>query len=68
MVVGLEGDRGRCIKRFARIAKKSARFLLNRVVTGRFIAKTVFPSIKTAAVKNWHSVHFLDANDISGNF
>jgi hypothetical protein len=48
-VVGTTEDRGKCIKPFARIVKKSVKFRLSREKTGRFIARNVFQSIKIPA-------------------
>ena len=42
-------DRGKCIKLFARIAKKNAKSLLSQEKTVRCTARTVFQSIKIAA-------------------
>ena len=49
-VVGLAG-REKCIRQLARNARKSAKFLSSPEKTVRFIAGTVFPSVKTKAVK-----------------
>jgi hypothetical protein len=47
--VGMTEDRGKCIRLFARIVKKSVKSRLSREKTGRFIARNVFQSIKIAA-------------------
>lgn len=41
----------KCIRRFVPIAKKSAKSLLNREKTARFIARTVFQSKRITVVK-----------------
>jgi hypothetical protein len=46
---GMIEARERCTKQFARIVKKSVKSLLNPEKIARFIARTVFQSIKTAA-------------------
>ena len=45
---GMTEDRGKCIRLFARIVKKSVKSRLNQEKIVRFIARTVFQSIKTA--------------------
>jgi hypothetical protein len=47
--VGMTEDRGKCIRLFARIVKKSVKSRLNQGKTVRFIARTVFQSVKIAA-------------------
>jgi hypothetical protein len=47
--VGMTEDRGKCTRLFARIVKKSVKSRLNQEKTVRFIARTVFQSIKIAA-------------------
>ena len=59
VVVGMTEDLAKCIRRFARIVKKNVKSLLNLEKIVRFIARTVFQSIKMAAV-NFNSV--LQAN------
>ena len=49
-------DRRRCLRRLAPNAKRNAKFLLSPAETGRFIAKTVFPSVRTGAVKPTYMV------------
>jgi len=43
--------RAKCIRQFAEIAKKNAKFLSNLAKIVLFTAKTVFPSVKLAVVK-----------------
>jgi len=50
-VVVLAVVRVRCIRQPVRIAKKSARFLLSRAATVRFIARIAFQSVRTAAAR-----------------
>ena len=52
VVVDLAGDQGKCIRRFAKSARKSAKCLSSPAKTVRFIARNVFQSVKIAAVKN----------------
>ena len=47
--VVMTGARERCTKLFARIVKKNVKFHLSQEKTVRFIARTVFQSIKRAA-------------------
>jgi hypothetical protein len=47
--VVMTGARERCTKLFARIVKKNVKFHLSLERTVRFIARTVFQSIKKAA-------------------
>lgn len=49
---GSAEGRERCIKRFARNAKRNAKFLSSRAQIVRYIAKNVSQSVKTAAVKS----------------
>ena len=51
VVVDLIGGRGRCIKRFAMIAKRNAKFLSSPAGTVRFTVRIVSPSAKIAVVK-----------------
>ena len=51
-VVDLAGDQGRCIRRFAKNARKSAKFLSSLAKTDRSIARIVSRNAKTAAVNN----------------
>lgn len=51
-VVDTIGGRGRCIKQFVPIARKSVKFLLSPAGTGPSIAKSVFQRRKRAVVKS----------------
>lgn len=59
-------NRGRCIRRFAMIAKKSAKSLLSPAEAVRFTARIAFPSAKTAVVKK--AIKQIKANKKDGSF
>ena len=50
--VDLAGDRGKCIRRSAKNARKNVKFLSSLAKTGQSIAKSVFRSAKIAVVNN----------------
>ena len=50
VVVVMTGALAKCIRQFARIVKKNVKSLLNQEKIVQFIARTVFQSIKMAAV------------------
>jgi hypothetical protein len=52
--------RGKCTKRFALNARKNAKSLLNREKTVRSIARIVFQSVRTKAVKTGFKNHESD--------
>ena len=51
-VVDLAGDQGKCIRRSAKNARKSVKFLSSLAKTDRSIVRIVFRNVKTAAVNN----------------
>jgi len=44
--------RGRCTRRFAQNATRNAKFLLNPVMTVRYIARSAFQSVRTKSAKS----------------
>ena len=48
--VDLAGDQGKCIRQYAENARKSVKCLSSPEKTARFIVKSVFQSVKIAAV------------------
>ena len=50
--VDLAGDHGKCIRRFAKNAKKSVKCLSSPAKTARSIARNAFRSVKIAAVNS----------------
>ena len=46
-------DHGKCIRRFARIARKNVMFLLNQGEIVPYIARNVTPGVRIVVVRNF---------------
>jgi hypothetical protein len=51
VAVAADTGRGKCTKRFVQNAKKTAKFLSNPEMTGRYTAKIVIQNVRTKAVR-----------------